>query len=83
MHRLQNMKKLSSVKDSLLRVEQPNQSNCIKELNTIDKLSQKVYVVLVFVGSYKLHDKWRGYECKCLLLIEDMLLKFRFHCLLL
>lgn len=39
MHWLKNMKQLSSVKDSLLWIQQAYKSNRIKQLNSVDKLS--------------------------------------------
>lgn len=59
MHALQNVEQLGCIEDSLVWVEQANQSNGIKELHAVDEFSEEVYVVLVFKGSDEFHDKRR------------------------
>jgi hypothetical protein len=54
-----DMEKLSAVEHGLLSVKQTDNSDRIKQLHSVDEFSQKVNVVVVFVGTDEFHDEGR------------------------
>ena len=53
------MEKLSAVEHGLFRVKQTDDSDRIKQLHSVDEFSQKLNVVVVFVGTDEFHDEGR------------------------
>jgi len=58
-HGLQNMNHLGSIKNGLFWRKQADDSDGIKKLHTVDEFGQEVDVILIFIGPYELHYKWR------------------------